>query len=148
MNRRDFISTGVGLAAALTTAPILKAEAKQRASNGPTPAFDVAIIGAGLFGSAAARHLSEISDSVALIGPAEPADRRSHQGVFASHYDASRLIRIIDPNLVWGTLAKRSIRRYRDIEQRSGIDFKRDIGYMMVTPGGLGRDWFDPPAAG
>ena len=106
----------------------------------------MAIVGAGLFGSAAARHLSASSDGVVLIGPAEPPNRLEHHGVFASHYDASRLTRIVDPDLIWGTLAKRSVARYRDIERRSGIDFYHEIGYMMVTPGGLGADWFNFPA--
>jgi sarcosine oxidase len=83
---------------------------------------------------------------VALIGPKEPQQKSTHQGVFASHYDTSRLTRVIDPNLVWGTLAKRSIARYRDIERQSSIEFFHNIGYMMVTPGGLGADWFDLPA--
>ena len=146
VNRRDFISTGVGLAASMSMAPVLQANPSQdEAGNGPQ-SFEFAIIGAGLFGSAAARHLSKLSDSVALIGPGEPSDRKNHQGVFASHYDTSRLIRVVDPDLVWATLAKRSIDRYDDIERRSGLDFKHDIGYMMVTPGGLGADWFNLPA--
>lgn len=117
-----------------------------RAQQPASRSFDTAIIGAGLFGSAAARHLSRTADGVALIGPSEPAERRTHDGVFASHYDVSRLTRIVDPDLVWGTLAKRSIARYREIEERSGLRFYNEIGYMMVTPGGLGADWFDLPA--
>ena len=108
--------------------------------------FDIAIIGAGMFGSAAARHLSGISDGIALIGPAEPVNQRTHNGVFASHYDASRLIRIVDPDLVWGTLAKRSVARFRELEAQSGQKLFKEIGYMMVTPGGLGTDWFNFPA--
>ncbi|MFP3701778.1 hypothetical protein SB758_40520, partial [Burkholderia sp. SIMBA_013] len=46
--------------------------------------------------SAAARHLAEKVDGVALIGPGEPADITSHQGVFASHYDEARITRTID----------------------------------------------------
>jgi sarcosine oxidase len=146
MNRRDFLSTSFGLATASTLAPARRARARRQATGNSSGNFDLAIIGAGLFGSAAARHLSAVSDGVALIGPAEPQQPRTHQGVFASYYDASRLTRVIDPNLLWGTLAKRSIARYRDIERQSGINFFHNIGYMMVTPGGLGADWFDLPA--
>jgi len=146
MNRRDFLSTSLGLAAASALAPTQQARARRQARSHSSTSFDVAIIGAGLFGSAAARHLSKVSDGVALIGPKEPQQKSTHQGVFASHYDTSRLTRVIDPNLVWGTLAKRSIARYRDIERQSRIDFFHNIGYMMVTPGGLGADWFDLPA--
>ncbi len=146
MNRRKFLSAGVGLVAASALAPSQQARARRQSPYNAQRNFDIAIIGAGLFGSAAARHLSNMSDSVALIGPAEPKERRKHQGVFASHYDASRLVRGIDPDLIWATLAKRSIERYRSIEESCGIAFYHDIGYMMVTPGGLGEDWFDLPA--
>ena len=140
MNRRDFVSASLGLATGLAT------RAVGSAPDDVPRRFDVAIVGAGLFGSAAARHLSQVNDSVALIGPAEPARPRAHQGVFGSHYDVSRLTRIVDPDPIWATLAKRSIARYREIEERSAIGFYREIGYMMVTPGGLGADWFDLPA--
>jgi len=140
MNRRYFITAGLGLAASSTVL------ARRQSLNSKSRNFDIAVIGAGLFGSAAARHLSVIGDDVALVGPAEPSRPKSHQGVFASHYDESRLVRGIDPDRNWATLAKRSIERYRDIESASGISFYHDIGYMMVTPGGLGEDWFNLPA--
>ena len=139
MNRRHFVTAGLGLAAST-------ALARRQSTNSATRNFDIAIIGAGLFGSAAARHLSAIGDDVALIGPAEPSRPKAHQDVFASHYDESRLVRGIDPDLTWATLATRSIEHYRNIESVSGISFYHDIGYMMVTPGGLGEDWFDLPA--
>jgi len=140
IRRRQFLTVSVGIAGSLALGSGRHVFA-QSSNN-----YEFAIVGAGLFGSAAARHLSTLSDSVVLIGPGEPQSRRDHQGVFASHYDASRLVRGIDPDLLWATLAKRSIGRYRTIEKESGIDFYQDIGYMMVTPGGLGEDWFNLPA--
>ena len=142
MNRRKFVSTSLGAAATIATTPLRETLSAESVPD----SFDIAVIGAGMFGSAAARHLSAVSDSVALIGPAEPAQPETHDGVFASHYDASRLTRVVDPDLVWGTLASRSVARYREIEPRSGINFFQEIGYMMVTPGGLGAGWFDFPA--
>jgi len=139
INRRHFITAGLGLATS-------SALARRQSTDSASRNFDIAIVGAGLFGSAAARHLSAIGDDVALIGPAEPSRPKAHQGVFASHYDESRLVRGIDPDRTWATLAKRSIERFRDIENASGISFFHNIGYMMVTPGGLGEDWFDLPA--
>lgn len=124
----------------------MDANARRQSLPRSKDTFEIAIIGAGLFGSTAAKYLSETNDGIVLIGPEEPVVRRDHQGVFASHYDASRLVRGIDPDLVWATLAKRSINQYRNIESASGIDFYHDIGYMMVTPGGLGEDWFNLPA--
>jgi glycine/D-amino acid oxidase-like deaminating enzyme len=52
--------------------------------------FRIAVIGKGLIGSAAARHLSLLTDGVALIGPDEPTLRSDHHDVFGSHYDEGR----------------------------------------------------------
>ena len=49
------------------------------------------VIGKGMIGSAAARHLAERTDGVALIGPDEPRDPANHDGVFADHYDEGGL---------------------------------------------------------
>ena len=40
--------------------------------------------------------------------------------IFSSHYDEGRLTRELEENLIWGTLAQRSIQRYRQIEEESG----------------------------
>jgi glycine/D-amino acid oxidase-like deaminating enzyme len=146
MNRRKFLATGLGVAATATMSAAQQAGAGRQSSERAGRSANIAIIGAGLFGSAAARYLSNEIDGVVLIGPEEPEDRRTHQGVFASHYDASRLVRGIDPDRLWATLAKHSIERYRSIEDQSGVNFYHNIGYMMVTPGGLGEDWFNLPA--
>ena len=146
MNRRKFLATGLGVAATATMSAAQQASAGRQSSERVGRSANIAIIGAGLFGSAAARYLSNEIEGVVLIGPEEPDDRRTHQGVFASHYDASRLVRGIDPDRLWATLARRSIDRYRSIENQSGISFYHDIGYMMVTPGGLSEDWFNLPA--
>lgn len=95
------------------------------------PQFQYAIVGRGLTGSAAARHLAEQVGGVALIGPDEPADRGAHDGVFASHYDEGRITRTIDPDENWARLANRSIARYRDIEARSDIGFFSETGCLI-----------------
>ena len=105
-----------------------------------TPRFRYAVVGRGLTGAAAARHLAEQVPDVVLIGPDEPADRQTHGGVFASHYDEGRITRTIDPDENWARLANRSIARYRDIEarSRSGIDGEPgrwvDIGSASTVP--------------
>ena len=63
--------------------------------------FDTIVIGKGMMGSAAARHLALSGARVALIGPDEPADKTSHTGVFASHYDEGRITRALDTNVDW-----------------------------------------------
>jgi sarcosine oxidase len=98
------------------------------------------VIGKGLLGAAAARHLSATSQGVAVVGPDEPPNRSSHQGIFGSHYDEGRITRILDPDPVWALLAQRSIARYREVEARSGMPFYHEVGHLMVGP--------QPPHAG
>ncbi|MDD9925405.1 MAG: FAD-binding oxidoreductase [Rhodospirillaceae bacterium] len=103
--------------------------------------YRVAVIGRGLIGSAAARHLTEMTDGVVVIGPDEPAERSSHTGVFASHYDEGRMARIVDPMPEWSITAKRSIARFGDLERRSGIAFFTPAGYLGL--GGPGMSYND-----
>lgn len=98
--------------------------------------FDYLVIGKGMIGAAAARYLSATEENVALVGPDEPTDWAAHRGVFSSHYDQGRITRILDGNLVWGTLAKRSIAQYRDLEARSGISFYEPVGMAQAGPAG------------
>ena len=95
--------------------------------------FDTIVIGKGLIGSAAIRYLSEHSPNVAAIGPDEPDDWTTHQGVFASHYDQGRITRILDVDPVWALLAKRSIAQYRTIEANSGINFYTQSGGLQIN---------------
>ncbi len=144
MRRRTFCTgSTLGLIASVAGASPLLAgtlvKSKQRE-------YDTAIIGAGLFGSAAARHLSKMSSDVILIGPAEPDIQQQEAGVaasFASYYSESRATRIFDTDLAWGVLAKRSLARLREIERQSGISFYDENGYMMVSPPGFGTNWVD-----
>lgn len=97
--------------------------------------FEVAVIGLGLIGSAACRHLSlRFGTSVVGIGPPEPRDWEAHAGVFASHYDEARLTRVVDRDDVWSKLAARSIASYKSIEEESGIKFHHPVGSLRVTP--------------
>ncbi|SCB57350.1 sarcosine oxidase [Rhizobium aethiopicum] len=98
--------------------------------------FKYIVVGRGLMGAAAARHLARQADGVAVIGPDEPAERKTHGGVFASHYDEGRITRTIDPDRNWALLANRSIDRYGEITSESGIDFYREVGCVVVAPDG------------
>ncbi|HEX2148271.1 MAG TPA: FAD-dependent oxidoreductase, partial [Pseudorhizobium sp.] len=99
-----------------------------------TNRFKYIIVGAGMMGAAAARHLSRRIDGVALIGPAEPANLQDHDGVFASHYDEARITRTIDPDPIWARLAHQSIARYDAIAAESGIGFYTECGCLLVGP--------------
>jgi len=48
--------------------------------------FDYLVIGKGLMGSAALRYVSQLTATVAIIGPDEPINYTNHKGVFASPY--------------------------------------------------------------
>jgi glycine/D-amino acid oxidase-like deaminating enzyme len=97
------------------------------------PIYDVIVIGRGLIGSAVARHLAKDGVHVVLIGPGEPADHRTHTGVFGSHYDSGRIARILDPTPYYSHIAKLSIQRYRPLESQTGIQFYHEVGYLAVS---------------
>lgn len=96
--------------------------------------FEYAVIGKGLIGSAAGRYLSATRKSVAIIGPDEPEEWASHQGVFASHYDQGRITRILDADLIWAVLAERSIKEYAFLQEATGIPFYEPVGGLQVSP--------------
>ncbi|MES5488974.1 FAD-dependent oxidoreductase [Bradyrhizobium sp. INPA03-11B] len=92
----------------------------------------LAVIGRGLIGSAAARHLCKMGHEVALIGPGEPADFSSHDGVFGSHYDEGRITRTYDPQAFWRQMNRAAIARYGEIAAESGVEFYREAGALHV----------------
>lgn len=98
--------------------------------------FRFIVIGRGMMGAAAAKYLARRTDGVAVIGPDEPEDRKAHEGVFASHYDEGRITRTIDPDRDWALLANRSIARYGEIAEESGVDFYTEAGCLAVGPPG------------
>ena len=101
--------------------------------------MDVAVVGRGLIGAAAGRHLAEAGSSVALIGPGEPLDRRTSEGPFCSHPDQGRITRIAGRNEMWTEVAAKSCDRYADIEARSGIGFHTPCGVIVGYPDAA--DW-------
>ena len=96
----------------------------------------IAVIGRGLIGSAAARHLALMGHEILLIGPSEPADRTTHRGVFGSHYDEGRITRRNASHPFWAKVADAAIRRYGEIEQQSGIAFHTASGSLIAAPQG------------
>lgn len=95
--------------------------------------IDIAVIGVGMIGAAALRALSEAGAGGVLgIGPAEPADLATAEGPFASHYDHGRITRVSDPDLIWATLARRSIAAYPTIAERGGVGFHYPVGHLRL----------------
>ena len=93
---------------------------------------DVAVVGLGLVGAAALRHLSATGQHCVGIGPNEPLDWNSHRGVFASHYDSGRITRRLDKRAEWALFAERAIAAYSGIEAASGITFHHPVGVLMA----------------
>jgi sarcosine oxidase len=91
------------------------------------------VIGNGLMGSAAARYLSQWSESVALIGPGEPADHRSHTGVFSSHYDEGRLAHKYSQDPIWAVISQAAVQQYPYLQQQSGIQFHGPVGRVIAN---------------
>lgn len=96
--------------------------------------YDIAVVGRGLMGTAAARYLAQMGHHVALIGPSEPQDRARHDGPFGSHHDAGRITRGLAEKADWSRLALRSMARYRDLEAVLGQGFYTPCGVMMAGP--------------
>jgi sarcosine oxidase len=84
---------------------------------------DVVVVGKGLFGVAAARHLAQAGARVVLVGPGEPVRYADHDGVFSSHYDESRIVRTTARDLTWARLTQRSIAAFQQLERETGIHF-------------------------
>lgn len=96
----------------------------------------IAVIGKGLIGSAAARHLAEGGYRVTLIGPDEPSDFAKHPGVFAAHYDPARITRSLDRDPHWAGWAAVSIGRYGMLEAASGLKFHHPVGFLAAATAG------------
>lgn len=104
-----------------------------RVSQESMDPMHIAVIGKGLIGSAAARHLAEGGHRVTLIGPDEPEDFRNHPGVFAAHYDAARITRTLDRDPYWAAWAAASIARYPALEAATGLRFHQPVGFLAAA---------------
>ncbi len=96
--------------------------------------FEIAVIGAGMFGSAAAKYLSQHQIKVALIGPDEPVNKQeaSSQRSFGAYYDQARITRRLGWDEVWSATDSKSLNRFRAIEAESGISFFHECGSLVL----------------
>ena len=95
--------------------------------------IDVAVVGRGMLGSPCARVLAEAGCSVLLIGQGEPADRRTHDGVFASHHDDTRITRVIDPDPLRAWLGHRALDDFRRLEASTGERILTEVGHLWIA---------------
>lgn len=103
-----------------------------RGDEGDERVAAVAVVGLGLIGGGALRHLAASGAAVVGIGPSEPLVAASHTSAFASHYDSGRITRHLDARREWAVLAARSIAGYAALEEASGISFHRPTGVVMA----------------
>lgn len=109
--------------------------------------FDAVVVGAGPIGAATARHLSERGASVLVVGPDEPSDFADHQGVWAGYYDQGRLAHVLEVPLMTSMLAMRSIRRFPELQERTGEWFATPKHSLTIMPDDAERSgvtaWFN-----
>lgn len=97
--------------------------------------YDVAIVGRGMVGSAAARHLAKRGVKVVLVGREErPRSEWSSLEIFGACYDEGRITRKTDPDPTWAALASASIDRYSEIEKEGDERFFYEVGHLAVGP--------------
>ena len=102
--------------------------------------FEAVVIGAGMFGSAAAKHLSHAGVDVAVIGPAEPAAGTAvDQHSFGAYFDEARITRRLGWDPVWQATDSTSLERFRAIEAESGIGFFHECGSLILMAKSIGR---------
>lgn len=61
---------------------------------------------------------------IVLVGPGEEA--------WGAWSDDGRTTRVLEPSRSWRILAEKSVSRYRDLEQESGIPFYNEVGYLAI----------------
>src|SRR5947208_8199752 len=95
--------------------------------------FEVVVVGAGMFGSAAAKHLSRAGADILVIGPAEPNSGATvSQHAFGAYFDEARISRRVGWDAVWGTTDARSLERFRDLEAEAGVGFFKESGSLVL----------------
>lgn len=84
------------------------------------------VVGGGLTGTAACRHLAGLGEDVVLVGPAEGSEQ-----AHGACYDEGRIYRILDPKECWARLAWRSIGRYAPLAAEAGVEFYSEVGLLI-----------------
>lgn len=88
----------------------------------------ITVVGAGLFGLAAARHLAERGATVQLVGP-----RTGDPGGESSHDDQGRVFRTLGKDAVWTKLHRRTLVGLRALQASTGIRVLRERGALVVA---------------
>ncbi|WP_167828799.1 FAD-dependent oxidoreductase [Streptomyces sp. MZ04] len=101
---------------------------------------EVAVVGAGMFGSAAAKYLSRAGADVMVIGSGKPdGEGRGGGGLaqFGAHHDEARIVRRMGWDPFWAAVDSRSAGRLRGIEAASGITCYHECGALALMAGSI-----------
>ena len=95
----------------------------------------VCVVGKGMFGAAAGRHLARAGFATTVVGPDEPAARSRHEGPFGAHYDEARILVARGDEdelaLTWATIGG-----MEELESAIGAHFMTPGGVVEASPGG------------
>ncbi|MEM7346985.1 MAG: FAD-binding oxidoreductase [Chloroflexota bacterium] len=105
--------------------------------------FDYLVIGKGLFGASAARHLCQVSNNVAIIGPDEPQDPAAHLGVYGAHYDEARLLHYLSESQIWAELTQRTLDQLPSLEATQQAPFHHPVGTLYVVDEAMSPDYIE-----
>ncbi|KPA74678.1 sarcosine oxidase protein [Leptomonas pyrrhocoris] len=92
--------------------------------------YDVIVVGAGMFGSSAAKHLRRLQPSLrlAVIGPSDNGGPLAR----GQHFDEARICRRVETLVPWAHLNDLGALSYRETEATSGIAFYTPCGCVWV----------------
>jgi glycine/D-amino acid oxidase-like deaminating enzyme len=97
--------------------------------------WDIVILGAGMIGASAAKYVVETlvkaqqHARVLLIGPRNN-DTSTARG---QHFDVARIVRRVDATSpFYAVVAQESMKRFRDIEEKSGVEFYTPCSLVWV----------------
>jgi glycine/D-amino acid oxidase-like deaminating enzyme len=92
--------------------------------------YDVVVVGAGMFGSSAAKHIRQLQPSlrVAVVGPDDNCGPLAR----GQHFDEARICRRVETLVPWAHLNDLGALSYRTTEAASGIAFYTPCGCVWV----------------
>lgn len=94
---------------------------------------DVAVIGNGLFGSAAAKYLAHKGLRTVCIGAPTRPESVTPTTVYSSHDDAARLVRYQARDEYWRDLTGASLAAFAEIQAETGIRIHEPVGSLIAA---------------